>query len=101
MSQTLKNLKIVSLYFLLFFGIIHILSGIFYTQEINQNMFLFVNRISDLPFLASSLSYFGTYLIEKLDPEISSVKSKIIFAGLALIFIIALIINIIFNDTAI
>lgn len=93
-----RNLQIVSLYFMLTTGLIHFFSGLMYVNEYLAATSLLINKVSDLPFLASAIIYLGASLKLDVDPEPNKKLDTALIVVCAAIFIGFLIINLALND---
>ena len=96
--NTTKNIQIVSLYFFLVTGMLHFFSGLMYVNGYYPETTLLINKVTDLPLLASGLFY----LLSSIKLAISPEKHKTLDIGLiatgSIIFIAVLIINLVLKD---
>lgn len=99
MENSSKNIQIVSLYFLLVTGSVHFLSGMMGANNIAPEISIFINNIFDLPLVISILSYFGATLDMLYTENRPRDLRKYIVGACAVILVICIIINIVFNDT--
>lgn len=93
-----RNLQIVSLYFMLATGLVHFFSGLMYVNEYLAATSLLINKVSDLPFLASAIIYLGASLKLSIDPEPNKKLDTALTVVCATVFIGFLIINLALND---
>ena len=93
-----RNLQIVSLYFMLATGLVHFFSGLMYVNEYLMATSLLINKISDLPFLASAIIYLGASLKLSINPEPNKKLDITLTVICVAVFIGFLIINLALND---
>lgn len=79
-------------------GMVHFFSGLMYVNEYLAATSLLINKVSDLPFLASAIIYLGASLKLNINPEPNKKLDTILTVICAAVFIGFLIINLALND---
>ncbi|MDP4007991.1 MAG: hypothetical protein Q8P68_02250 [Candidatus Peregrinibacteria bacterium] len=96
--NSVRNLQIVSLYFLLVTGLIHFFSGLMYVNDYYERITLIINKVSDLPFLVAGLFYLGVSIKLNIDPEPNKRLDITITAIGVFVFICVLLVNLLLKD---
>lgn len=96
--NSIRNLQIVSLYFLLATGLVHFFSGLMYANDYFTSTTLIINKVSDLPFLVAALFYLGSSLKLSIDPSPNKKLDMTLAVLGGLIFIGVLIANLVLKD---
>lgn len=96
--SSVRNLQIVSLYFLLVTGLVHFFSGLMYVNEYYAKTTLLINKVSDLPFLVAGLFYLGVSIKLNIDSEPNKKLDITITTIGVVIFISVLLVNLLLKD---
>ena len=96
--KTVENIKLVSLAFFIVLGLIHILSGLSYTDGFMLPTTYVTNRVLTIPFALTALVYAFSTIYLHLE-EKSRPKAKVAFIAITIVsFILLVVLTFIFPD---
>ncbi len=103
LQSTVKSISLVSIFFVMIFGGLHISSTFLLKQGVQNEILALIRRSLDLPFLFPALVY-GTARASLMTEKITgNLKNALVFFGIAssVLLTIAIIINFGIKDAAI
>ena len=96
--KTAENLKKVSLVLFIVIGIIHIVSGLMFTNGYLLPMSLIVNRILDIPFAMLGVIYAFMSIYTNIDEKSRKVAGMVFLGISLLVFVFLIYINLFIPD---
>ncbi len=88
--KTAENIKKVALIFFIVLGLVHIVSGLMFSNNYFTPASLIVNRVLDIPFAMTGLIYALSSIYSTLDEKFHKIVN-IAFIAISLIIFVALI----------